>query len=70
MNEGKTIPREATIKLYDEIRVENERKNNGLCYGCYKHSKGDYSKMCLSFGLSGNNNTGCNQINKRYFKEE
>ncbi len=64
MTADKSIPREIALKLCDEIRAENKRKLfsiGGLqCWGCFKFTRGDVEKMCLS------SEGGCTQVNKRY----
>ncbi len=64
MTTGKDIPHEVALKLCDEIRAENKRKWFSIgrlqCWGCYKFTKGDAEKMCLS------SKGGCSFVNKRY----
>ena len=64
MTIGKDIPREVALKLCDEIRSENKQKWFSFgrlnCWGCYKFTKGDTEKMCLS------SEGGCAQVSKRY----
>jgi hypothetical protein len=64
MNTGKDIPREAALKLCEEIRAENKQKWFSLgrlqCWACYTWARGDVEKLCLS------SEGGCNLVNKRY----
>ncbi len=68
MTTGKDIPHEVTLKLCNEIRAENKRKRFSVsklqCWGCYKFTKGDTAKMCLS------SKQGCNLVNSRYLHKE
>jgi len=64
MTTGKDIPCELAIRLCDKIQTENKKKWSSVgklqCWDCYKFSKRDVKKMCLS------SNNGCNLINERY----
>jgi len=64
MTTNQAIPREIALKLCEEIRTENKKKwfsfGKVQCWGCYKWSKGDVEKMCLS------SEQGCNLVNNRY----
>ncbi len=64
MTINQVIPRETALKLCGEIRTENRRKWLSMgrlqCWGCYKFTRGDPEKMCLS------NERGCNLVNNRY----
>ncbi len=68
MTINQVVPREIAIKLCDEIRTKHKQRGWlswlsiwGLnCWGCYKFTKGDAEKMCLS------SEGGCAQVNKRY----
>ncbi len=64
MSTGKDIPREAALKLCEEIRAENKGKWFSLgglqCFFCYRSARGNPEKLCLS------SKEGCNLVNKRH----
>ena len=61
------IPDEVAKELCHQIRLQNHCRwysFYGLwCWGCFKFSKGDPTKMCYS---NRPGNRGCCQVNKRY----
>jgi len=58
-----SIPREVALQLCAEICEKNRRKLFTQCWGCWKASKGDPAKMCVS---SRPDYRGCGLVNKRY----
>ena len=57
------IPKDAALRLCDEIRKEKGGKWFSQCWGCLKFSKGDPPKMCVS---SRPDYRGCNLVNVHY----
>lgn len=57
------IPREVALQFCAEICVKNKRRLFTQCWGCWKTSKGDPVKMCIS---SRPNYRGCRLVNVRY----
>ncbi len=64
------IPKKLAQRLCEEIRLEQKRKwytFTGLtCWRCYKFSKGNVKKMCISKKPG---NRGCTLINLKYDKK-
>ncbi len=60
---GEAIPRDAAIRLCDEIRITKEHKLFSQCWGCVKFSKGAFDKMCAA---SRHDNRGCTLVNAKY----
>jgi len=61
------IPKDVALKLCEEIRAKNRGRWYSFygmwCWGCYKFSKGDSTKLCFS---NNPENRGCAQVNERY----
>ena len=61
------IPREIALKLCAEIREVNLKKRFNFlamqCRGCWKFSKGDPDKMCVTANPG---YRGCYLVNRRY----
>lgn len=57
------IPKDAALRVCEEIRKEKSGRPFTQCWGCVKFSKGDLSKMCLSATPG---YRGCKLVNERY----
>lgn len=59
------IPKKIALQLCAKISEKNRRRWFTQCWGCWKASKGDQAKMCVS---SGPDYRGCRLVNARYDK--
>ncbi len=59
----KPIPKSVALKLCAEISEKKRKRWFTQCWGCWKASKGDTAKMCVS---GSPDYRGCRLVNKRF----